>query len=266
MDTPDTIHAFWFGPAAGTDDDTDIVSRQSALWWKKQPEVDAEIRLRFAPLVARAAVGELDDWLSGASGVRGSLALILLTDQFPRNIWRGQAAAFAFDVLALRWTKEVLARGLEGELRPIERVFLYLPLEHSENLADQRESVRLFDALAAAVEPALRAASTATRARSSACSCTCRSSIPKTSPISAKRCACSTRSAARWPPRHDPPSPATSTSPAATSRSSSASGAFRIATPRSGARRAPRKPNSCVSPARGSEHVIPANGGTAFAR
>ena len=155
MDTPATIHAFWFGATADEDDEPDIVACQSALWWKKQPEVDAEIRLRFAPLVARAAVGELDDWLARP---RGRLALILLTDQFPRNIWRGQAAAFAFDVLALRWTKEVLARGLEGELRPIERVFLYLPLEHSENLADQRESVRLFDALAAAVEPALRTA------------------------------------------------------------------------------------------------------------
>ena len=158
MDTPDTIHAFWFGPAADTDDDIDIVSRQSALWWKKQPEVDAEIRLRFAPLVARAAVGELDDWLSGASGVRGRLALILLTDQFPRNIWRGQAAAFAFDVLALRGAKETIERGLDLQARPIERVFLYLPLEHSEDLADQRDAVRLFDALAGEVAPAARPA------------------------------------------------------------------------------------------------------------
>ncbi len=155
METPATIHAFWFGPAADEDEEDVIIERQSALWWKKQPEVDAAIRARFAPLVGRAAVGELDAWLGG---LRGRLALILLTDQFPRNIWRGEAAAFAFDVLALRWTKEVLARGLEGELRPIERVFLYLPLEHSENLADQREAVRRFDALAAAVEPMLRPA------------------------------------------------------------------------------------------------------------
>jgi uncharacterized protein (DUF924 family) len=158
MDTPATIHAFWFGPAADQADDTDIVARQSALWWKKQPEVDAEIRMRFAPLVARAAVGELDGWLSGASGVRGRLALILLTDQFPRNIWRGQAAAFAFDVLALRWAKETIARGLDLEARPLERVFLYLPLEHSENLADQRDAVRLFDTLAAGAAPVARPA------------------------------------------------------------------------------------------------------------
>lgn len=155
MDTPATIHAFWFGPAADADAEAAIIERQSALWWRKQPAVDAEIRARFAPLVGRAAGGELDAWLGGT---RGRLALVLLTDQFPRNIWRGEAAAFAFDVLALRWAKEALARGLDAGLRPIERVFLYLPLEHSENLADQREAVRRFDALATAVEPALRTA------------------------------------------------------------------------------------------------------------
>ena len=150
MDTPATIHAFWFGATADEDDEAAIIARQSALWWKKQPAVDAEIRQRFAPLVGRAAVGELDDWLGSP---RGRLALILLTDQFPRNIWRGQAAAFAFDVLALRWAKEAVARGLDRDARPIERVFLYLPLEHSEELADQRAAVRLFDALAGEVAP-----------------------------------------------------------------------------------------------------------------
>lgn len=148
METPDTIHAFWFGTTAHEDDEATIIARQSALWWKKEPEVDAEIRRRFAPLVGRAAVGELDDWLASA---RGRLALILLTDQFPRNIWRGQAAAFAFDVLALRWAKATIERGLDGDARPIERVFLYLPLEHSEDLADQRKAVRLFDTLAGEV-------------------------------------------------------------------------------------------------------------------
>ena len=152
MDTPDTLHAFWFGTST---EDADVVASQSALWWKKKPKVDAEIRKRFAPLVERAATGELDSWLDD---LRGRLALILLTDQFPRNIWRNQAAAFAFDVLALRWAKEALELGLDTIARPIERVFLYLPLEHSENLADQRQAVRLFDTLAAGVEPELRPA------------------------------------------------------------------------------------------------------------
>lgn len=153
MDTPATIHAFWFGATADEDEEAAIIARQSALWWKKQPEVDAEIRRRFAPLVGRTAAGELDDWLASP---RGRLALILLSDQFPRNIWRGQAAAFAFDVLALRWAKQAVARGLDRDARPIERVFLYLPLEHSEDLADQREAVRLFDALADEVAPEQR--------------------------------------------------------------------------------------------------------------
>lgn len=145
METPDTIHAFWFGTHP---DDDAVIARQSALWWRKQADVDAEIRQRFAPWVARAARGELDGWLAD---VRGRLALILLTDQFPRNIWRGEAAAFAFDVLALRWAKDTLRLGLDNELRAVERVFVYLPLEHSEELGDQREAVRLFDRLAASV-------------------------------------------------------------------------------------------------------------------
>lgn len=145
METPDTIHAFWFG--THTDDDA-VIASQSALWWRKQAEVDAEIRRRFSPWIARAASGELDGWLAD---LRGRLALILLTDQFPRNIWRDEAAAFAFDVLALRWAKDTLRLGLDGELRAVERVFVYLPLEHSEALGDQREAVRLFDRLAASV-------------------------------------------------------------------------------------------------------------------
>ena len=152
METPDTLHAFWFGTSA---QDAEVIASQSALWWQKQPAVDAHIRHRFAPLVERAATGELDNWLDE---LRGRLALILLTDQFPRNIWREQAAAFAFDVLALRWAKEALALGLDTRARAIERVFLYLPLEHSENLADQQHAVRLFDALAASVSSELRPA------------------------------------------------------------------------------------------------------------
>src|SRR5690606_8265207 len=70
METPDTIHAVWFG--THTDDDA-VIASQSALWWRKQAEVDAEIRRRFAPWVARAASGELDGWLAD---IRGRLALI----------------------------------------------------------------------------------------------------------------------------------------------------------------------------------------------
>ncbi|TAH52778.1 MAG: DUF924 domain-containing protein, partial [Betaproteobacteria bacterium] len=136
-------------------DDAEVIARQSALWWRKQAAVDAEIGQRFSPMVQQAAFGQLDTWLGG---LRGRLALVLLTDQFPRNIWRGSAAAFAFDALARRWAKEAIRLGIDEDARPVERVFLYLPLEHSEELADQREAVRLFDRLAGAVPAAQRAA------------------------------------------------------------------------------------------------------------
>jgi len=144
METPDSIHAFWFGSAA---DDAVIAARQSRLWWRKDPAIDADIRRRFAPWLARAAAHELDAWLGSP---RGRLALILLTDQFPRNIHRNTARAFDFDGLARHWCGAGLAAGADAALRPIERVFFYLPLEHSESLADQERAVALFRALAAA--------------------------------------------------------------------------------------------------------------------
>lgn len=150
METADTIHAFWFGPYA---DDGDSIAHQSALWWGKKDATDAEIRRRFAPLVGRAAAGELDDWLASP---RGRVALILLTDQFPRCIWRGNAPAFAFDTLARRWALEALRLEIDRDCRPVERVFLYLPLEHSEDPDDQAEAVRRFAALAGSVPPRLR--------------------------------------------------------------------------------------------------------------
>jgi uncharacterized protein (DUF924 family) len=165
MEDPDTIHRFWFGAEARPGGDTEdgsgddasdtaaIIARQSALWWGKRAALDAEIRRRFAPLVERAAAGELDAWLGTP---RGRLALILLTDQFPRNIWRGSARAFAFDALARRWSEEAVAAGLDRGCAPLERVFLYLPLEHAEDHAAQAEAVRLFTALAEEVAPALR--------------------------------------------------------------------------------------------------------------
>lgn len=152
METPDTIHTFWFGTAA---DDATVIAQQSTLWWSKGAAVDAEIRHRFEALVGRAASGALDGWLASA---RGRLALVLLTDQFPRNIWRGDAHAFAFDTLALGWSKAAIRDRVDRVLRPIERVFLYLPLEHAEDRADQADSVHLFAALAAQVGPELRPA------------------------------------------------------------------------------------------------------------
>lgn len=149
IESPASIHAFWFGE--DSDDDALIAKRQHALWWSKNAAVDDSMRDRFAASVDLAAGGSLESW---AETPRGRLALILLTDQFPRNIFRGTPRAFAHDHLARRWCVEGLHGDALPRLRPIERVFFLLPLEHSENLADQDECVRQFTVLTANVPQA----------------------------------------------------------------------------------------------------------------
>ncbi|CAN5400154.1 DUF924 family protein [soil metagenome] len=141
METIASIHSYWFGSEV---DDILVAQRQSKLWWSKDRDTDHEIRNRFESTVTSAAEGGLSEW---AESPRGLLALLLLTDQFPRNIYRGMPEAFAFDSLAQQWSKSGLASGMDRKLRPIERVFFYLPLEHSELLADQEHSVQLFTQL-----------------------------------------------------------------------------------------------------------------------
>ncbi len=151
MEDQKTIIEFWFGR---NKDDSAVAKERSPLWWSKNPDTDAEIRRRFEPLVNAAESGDLDDWrLSGD----GRLALILLTDQFPRNIFRDSPAAFRFDALARTLCVEGLAARADEEVRPIERVFFYLPLEHSEDLHDQNRCVELFRELAHEVSPKLKA-------------------------------------------------------------------------------------------------------------
>lgn len=147
METANTICEFWFGL---NPDDTIVAQERSPLWWQKDPVVDAEIRNRFENYVLEAANHQLDDWLKTPTG---RLGLILLTDQFPRNIYRNTLQAFEFDSLARSWCKEGIHNGSHELLRPIERVFFYLPLEHSESLADQELSVSLLQTLAHNVEP-----------------------------------------------------------------------------------------------------------------
>lgn len=142
-----TISDFWFGSATG---DGAVACQQSRLWWIKNANNDARIRTRFAAITAAAARGELNNWARQPGGL---LALILLTDQFPRNMYRNTPQAFAHDDLARQWALDGLAQGLDQRLRPIERVFLYLPLEHSEADALQARSVALFTRLFQDVAP-----------------------------------------------------------------------------------------------------------------
>ena len=142
METLKTIREYWFGTAL---EDAAVTARERArLWWSKSPEVDNEIRRCFESCVIKAGSGELDNW---ASNPQDRLALILLTDQFPRSIYRDSARAFAFDTKALSLARNGIDAGFDVSLRPLERVFFYLPLEHSESLVDQQRSVSLFQKL-----------------------------------------------------------------------------------------------------------------------
>jgi uncharacterized protein (DUF924 family) len=141
METQQTIKNYWFG---SKQDDAAIAQDRSKLWWAKNENTDQYMRERFTAYVTKAANHELDAWATTAEGL---LTLILLTDQFPRNIYRGTPQAFAFDTLAFTWCNKGLAAKSQYTLRPIERVFFYLPLEHSESLADQERSVMLFGEL-----------------------------------------------------------------------------------------------------------------------
>ena len=143
-ETIDNVLEFWFGPDASSTPATGIADKQSSLWWSKNPSIDQEITHRFATTTGAAVKGELDHW---AASPRGLLALIILTDQFPRNMYRDTPEAFSCDPVALSFARQCVASAAAQQLRPIERVFAYLPFEHSEEFTDQQESVALYQAL-----------------------------------------------------------------------------------------------------------------------
>jgi uncharacterized protein (DUF924 family) len=113
-------------------------------WFKRDDAFDAEIRDRFAKLHAEAAAGKLDDW---AESPEGALALVLLLDQFSRNLHRGQPATYAHDEQARAIARRAVERGFDRQLDPALRKFLYMPFTHSEDLADQTLYIRLCHAL-----------------------------------------------------------------------------------------------------------------------
>jgi uncharacterized protein (DUF924 family) len=130
--TPEAVLAFWF--AAET----------KPKWFKGGDGFDDEVRARLEPLFERAVQGELDGW---AAETKGLLALVILFDQVPRNIHRGTPRAFATDPQALALARLAVDQGQDQGLPVDERLFLYLPFEHAEQLADQERSVALFRSL-----------------------------------------------------------------------------------------------------------------------
>ena len=115
-------------------------------WFHKDAKFDEAIRLRFEPVHFAAARGQYDDW---ALEAEPALSLILLLDQFPRNLFRDSAHAYATDGKARRIVRLALRRGFDLQIEPELRLFVYMPLEHSEDLEDQVDCVRLIQALCA---------------------------------------------------------------------------------------------------------------------
>ncbi|MCK8783143.1 DUF924 domain-containing protein [Roseomonas sp. NAR14] len=133
--TPESVLHFWFG---GEPD------RHREIWFRTDPVFDARCR-HFGAMADAARSGALAGWTATA---KGALALCLLLDQLPRNLYRGNAAAFDADPQARAVARAAVLRHRHDlALRPVERIFLYLPFEHSEAMADQDLSVTLFGGL-----------------------------------------------------------------------------------------------------------------------
>ena len=129
---------FWFGACEDPD-----FGQFRDIWFSSgsTAEFDESLRKLFLADYERAAASECDHW---DSELHGCLALILLFDQIPRNIFRGELEAFATDHQARRLAQKMVTAGWDKQLIPVERQFCYLPFEHSEDLADQKRSVELF--------------------------------------------------------------------------------------------------------------------------
>ncbi|SFI42696.1 DUF924 family protein [Jannaschia pohangensis] len=128
MIDPEDVLTFW------------LEECEPADWYKSDPKLDATIRTRFGAAWDAARQDKLAHW---AVTARGALALLILTDQFSRNMFRGTAQAFATDPLARSVVYGALSRGLDTQIEGAGRQFFYLPLEHSESLQDQSRAVRM---------------------------------------------------------------------------------------------------------------------------
>ena len=137
----DPILDFWFGKPTVANTDYGKFRR---MWFKKDAAFDALIREQFLVDYQSAVAGQYDTWQQSP---RGCLALILLFDQMPRNMFRGSGQSFKTDPQALTVADHAIAQGFEQSLMPVERFFIYLPFEHSEALQHQHRCVSLFEAL-----------------------------------------------------------------------------------------------------------------------
>ena len=130
---------FWFGEPENAD-----YGKPRKVWFTKDTKFDEEVRSRFSTDYENAAAGNLDSWKASPENC---LALIILLDQFPRNMFRGEGRSFATDDKALSVARHAVELGFDKQMIPVKRWFIYLPYEHSENLEHQRQCVALFQQL-----------------------------------------------------------------------------------------------------------------------
>lgn len=123
------VYDFWIGENPKTE-----------IWFKKDPVIDSQIRDKFGPWLEDFDHNDYEPWKTSP---RGLLSLVILLDQFPRNAFRGSARSFDFDMFALDAARDGLDRGFQDQLNTHEGMFLILPFEHSEDITDQKEGVRL---------------------------------------------------------------------------------------------------------------------------
>jgi len=141
MCDPEAVLDFWFGRLREGDA---VPPERFRLWFGGEARTDRLIAERFAGAVDRAAVGKCEQWRATP---RGTLALLLVLDQFPRNIYRGSARAYGLDPMARAICLEGLEAGLDRRMQTVERAFFYLPLEHAEDPRLQERSVAAFSGL-----------------------------------------------------------------------------------------------------------------------
>lgn len=135
----DAILECWFGAL-----DDPAFGQQRDYWFRKDPAFDRALADKFGPVYERAARGEFAPW---ERAPHSCLALTIVLDQFPRNLFRDSPQAFATDAQALAVARSAIEQGFDRELLPVQRWFFYLPFEHSEDLADQEAGLRLWDGL-----------------------------------------------------------------------------------------------------------------------
>ena len=140
-ESPEAVHRFWFADAI---EDPRAAEARHDVWFETSAEFDAAIRQRFVPTMEAAVRGALADWKRVP---QSCVALVIVLDQFPRNVYRGTPAAFACDARALEVTRRAIAAGYWEHLSIMERTFLLMPYEHVEDVAAQREGLPLFERL-----------------------------------------------------------------------------------------------------------------------